>query len=453
MDRMKTKRMHDFWRKWGVSVLALAVAVTGGAAIYYYQLANRFQCGLENGYSRAFSQLYADVEELRDGLSKAMVTDDPEELLRLSESVYRMAEGAKQNIGYLPISEDALDATETFLAQVGNYTSYFAHGHMGGTPVTAEETKALAGLYDYAGKMQDSLREIEGRMERGEVMLWDEGKRRPVAATLAQSYGKMEEAFSGYEALTYDAPYSAHLLSPTPVPRAEERTVSAREAMALAKTKLGARAATLFYQGESGGSIPAYVFSGEKGENGQLFVKISKSGGHLLWMMDSRTVTEQKTEVAAAIENGRQYVRKLGMGETEPTFYEAAANTVTVILTPMEEGVLLYPDAIRVRVALDNGEILGVEATDYYMHHGTRSFSGERIPPEESKKVLSPNGDPRDGRVVLFVPSSGRETLAYEWKTNVGEDPFLVYLNAGTGKVEEVYALQEGEFCRMIKKD
>lgn len=449
MQRKEKGEWYPRLLKWGSSFLALLVAITGGCAIYYYHMAKSLKSGTEYAYQRAFSQLYADVEQLRGGLAKAMVTGDKEEMLRLSEDVYRMADGAKQNLGYLPISEDALDLTETFLAQVGNYTSFLAHRHLDGSPVSPEEGSTLRNLYEYAGKMEAELSELSGKLERGEILLWDGGSRRTPTATLSESYGKMEEAFAGYPSLSYDAPFSAHLLNPTPATHREEREVTVREAMTLAKKMIGNRAASLSYEGEGGGTIPAYVFSGDAGDR-KIFVKITKSGGHLLWFLDSRLVQEEHMKPAEAVEKGKDWVRQLGFGETEPSFFDVAANTVTVWLTPVENGVLLYPDALLVRVALDNGEVVGVEATDYRMNHRERDLAAASIGIEESKRSITPNAALSGGQTVLFVPQSGRETLAYEWKATLGEDTFLVYVSAENGAVEAVKELTEDEKRRMV---
>ena len=438
------------WRRWGISLMAIFIAVTAGFGIYYYQMAMRLKVDVENGYERAFSQLYADAEGLRNALSKAMVTSDKEELLRLSEEIYLMADGAKQNLGYLPISEDALDATETFLAQVGNYTSFLAHRHMDGTSVTQEESDTLHRLYDYSHKMEEELFRLQGKLESGEILLWDGGNRRTKATTLAQSYQDLEQSFSDYAALSYDAPFSAHLLNPLPVAHEGEKEVSMKEAMASAESILGNRATDLSYTGEGGGSLPAYLFSGTVGEGRRISAKITRAGGHLLWFLDSRTVMEPKLKTEEAIEYAKAFARDLGMGETEPSFYETAAGSVTVFLTPLQEGVLLYPDAVSVRVALDNGEILGADATAYRMNHRERDLSGIQISPEEAKNAIRPSARLSGGHTVLFVPLSGKETLAYEWKAQMGEDSFLVYVNASNGRIEDVRHLSEGEDRRMV---
>ena len=51
----------------------------------------------------------------------------------------------------------------------------------------------------------------------------------------------------------------------------------------------------------------------------------------------------------------------------------------------------MYPDLIKVKVALDNGEILGVETTGYLNCHEQRDTSKVKITKDDAKKVLNKN--------------------------------------------------------------
>ena len=46
----------------------------------------------------------------------------------------------------------------------------------------------------------------------------------------------------------------------------------------------------------------------------------------------------------------------------------------------------MYPDLIKVKVALDNGEVLGMETTGYLNNHTQRDTSKVKISAEKSPK-------------------------------------------------------------------
>ena len=56
----------------------------------------------------------------------------------------------------------------------------------------------------------------------------------------------------------------------------------------------------------------------------------------------------------------------------------------------MQDNVIMYPDLIKVKVALDNGEVLGIETTGYLNNHvENRDISNIKITEEEAKKDLN----------------------------------------------------------------
>ncbi len=47
------------------------------------------------------------------------------------------------------------------------------------------------------------------------------------------------------------------------------------------------------------------------------------------------------------------------------TYYIKQDGIVTINYAYMQNNVIMYPDLIKLKVALDNGEILGIETTGY----------------------------------------------------------------------------------------
>ena len=49
-------------------------------------------------------------------------------------------------------------------------------------------------------------------------------------------------------------------------------------------------------------------------------------------------------------------------------------NVITVNYAYEQDGVIVYPDLIKVKMALDNGEVLGIETTGYLNSHTEREL-------------------------------------------------------------------------------
>ncbi len=98
----------------------------------------------------------------------------------------------------------------------------------------------------------------------------------------------------------------------------------------------------------------------------------------------------------------------------------------------------MYPDLIKVKVALDNGEVLGIETTGYLNNHTIRDVSKVNITREEAKKSLNKDLDIQSEGLAVIPTEWQTEILCYEFKGKVEDREFLVYINADNGREEDI---------------
>lgn len=61
---------------------------------------------------------------------------------------------------------------------------------------------------------------------------------------------------------------------------------------------------------------------------------------------------------------------------------------MTINYAAVQNNVIIYPDLIKVKVALDNGEILGIETTGYLNNNEKRNLSNSNIISKEKAKRI-----------------------------------------------------------------
>ena len=98
----------------------------------------------------------------------------------------------------------------------------------------------------------------------------------------------------------------------------------------------------------------------------------------------------------------------------------------------------MYPDLIKVKVALDDGEILGVETKGYLNNHTERTISKNIISIDEAKKKLNKNLNIQSEGMAIIPTEFKTEILCYEFKGKINDSEFLVYINAETGDEEDI---------------
>lgn len=103
--------------------------------------------------------------------------------------------------------------------------------------------------------------------------------------------------------------------------------------------------------------------------------------------------------------------------------------------------MIVYPDLIKVLVALDNGQILTYDALGYLMSHRERDLPQPKISISEARKKLNPELEVEEERMAVIPSDGSHERLTYEFKAKMDGEDFLVYINALTGEEERIFKL------------
>lgn len=123
------------------------------------------------------------------------------------------------------------------------------------------------------------------------------------------------------------------------------------------------------------------------------------------------------------------------------TYFTKLGNVVTINYAYEYEDIIAYPDLIKVKVSLSDGEILGMETHGYLNSHTSREFKEVSITLEEAKKRLSSDLEILDEGMAIIPTKWKTEILCYEFKGKVEEREFLVYINTQTGEEEDILVI------------
>jgi len=134
----------------------------------------------------------------------------------------------------------------------------------------------------------------------------------------------------------------------------------------------------------------------------------------------------------------------------EPTYSSIELNVATIPFVTVKNNTRIYPDMVKVRVALDNGDILGFDAVGYIMNHEEdRRIHKPKLTEAEARERVNTEFDIRSSRLAIIPSYSDEDTLCWEFIGKYGADDYVVYINALTGQEErilKVIDLPSGEF-------
>lgn len=433
------------WLYVGLGLVILALAVWG---VYNYNARKDLHLEVENQYQRSFHELVGYVDGIETQLNKGILAGSSAQLAGISAEIFRQSTAAKACLGQLPTSSIQLDNTAKFLSQVGDYTYVLSQNMIKGKEISKEEYDNLQSLTEYAGKLNESLTKIQNGIYDGSIKFSEGAKGYNVAEASSDVFSDLEnveKSFEEYPSLIYDGPFSEHIENQQSVMIQNAKEITVDEAKQKAKDFLGERGNNLTFESDTqNSSIDAYTFVSYDGDR-QISICITKRGGYVNYFLDSRTVASEKLNFTDAMISAERFLEKHGMTSLTSSYYDKAGGVATVNFAYIQDGVTCYSDLIKVRVALDNGEILGMETHGYLMNHKEREFPKITLSETEAKEKLNPNLT-IDSVSMAYIPKDNlKEYLCYEFQGMHNGKNFIIYINAQNGEEEKILMLIESE--------
>ena len=405
----------------------------------------------ENQYNRAFHELVGYVDNIDTLLSKAQLTKSPAQLAKLSSDIFRQSAEAKSCLGQLPTSEVQLDNTSKFLSQVGDYTYVLSQDMINGEEISQEQYDNLASMNEYAATLKNTLSDIENRIYSGEIRISDvNSKKRGTVADAAgnsilEDLENVEKSFDEYPSLIYDGPFSEHIENRESVMLKNASDISQEDALIKAEEFLGNKGDGLIFEGLSENTaIQSYTFI-KNANDEQISISVTKKGGYILSYLDSKNFGEENLNIEEATQKASQFLQQNGFYSMQSSYYEKSGSIATINFAYVQDNVTCYSDLVKVRVALDTGDIVGMESKGYLMNHCERELSMPKLTMEEAKSKISTGLEVSGTKLALVPKDSMREVLCYEFKGAFNGKNFLVYVNADNGREEEIFLLIESE--------
>ncbi|MCF6463444.1 germination protein YpeB [Clostridium sp. Cult1] len=446
-------------RRWWIapSILGLALIISLVWGYNEYTTKNELGVALENNYQRLFFDVKKHLDNVQVNLSKAMLSNSRDQNVLLLSQIMNEAYFAQDKLGQMPITHAETAKTEKFLNQVADYSYYLIQTHLQGKPVTNEQMASLANLQQNSATFNEELAKLQSELSDKNFLFGSlndrqnkkvqEGNEKVFQTTLVN----IEKNMAKTPELIYDGPFSDQMINRKPL-GLENKNISKSQAQKIATEFFGANKVndiTVFEEGEDSSEvrIPSYTFNlypRNTSKELAVYMGVSKKGGHVLWMANPRPVAKGKLSIEEAQNKALEYLRQKGFDNMEPNYYLRYDGTVLFNFVYKEQNITIYPDLVKVKVALDNGEIVGFDASTYYLNHHNRNIEEPKLTLEEAREEVKTDFDINSSRLAL-IPKGKNEVLCYEFKGNYRGADYIVYINALTGNEEQILQLIKNE--------
>ncbi|MBQ7411103.1 MAG: germination protein YpeB [Clostridia bacterium] len=438
---------NDFKNRMLLISIILLSTLCIATGYYAFSLREKYNIRNNNDYTEAFSNLVNYVNNVESYLAKAMISKSNEHAAQTLTQIWKDSGLAMVYLSRIPLKNEGLSQTAKFLNQVSDYSYSLSRKNIDGGELAEGDFDNLKSLHNYCVDLENTLNQLSEEIYSGEIN-WDD-LNTGINTEFAQAvdnvniFSNIDDNLNEYEGLIYDGAYSDHVNKQEKV-GLTGREIDENEAKNKVKQFIGEEYIESINSNGflENAEIPSYDFSVKlKDREENYSVMISKKGGHVVESSLDREVTEEKISQAEANEIGKAYLSDKGFKDMKETYFIKQGNVVTVNYAYNDNGIVVYPDLIKVRIALDNGEILGIETTGYLNSHQDRAYKEPAITIDEARASLNSDLEIKSENMAIIPTEWKTEIFCYEFKGSVEGKDFLVYINCETGKEEDILVI------------
>jgi spore germination protein len=431
-------------------VVTLIVVFSGTFSILMTLERNDYRNYLQGEYSKNMYDLITGVQNIRVNLGKAAIVGSNEQKIAVFGEIFRQSSLANIQLNSLPLTAEASTTASKFLSQVGDFCYSLSTKSSQGQNLTDEDYNKIESLKDQSFSLENELNNVSEDVNQGAIK-WGEIRKKISGLykgageeALAQKFSSIQKQIAQYPALIYDGPFSDNTVEKTPKIESAAK-VSEKDAESVVKNIIGAdRVQKIELQGSDGKtSISAYSYAvtikGRDKNAPKVICEISKNGGKVIYLLDGRNIGKPTIDPSKSIDVGGSFLDKIGYKSMISTYMLNYENACTINYVYKQGDTVIYPDQIKLKIALDDGSIVGIESEKYLVsHEDTRKLPVVKLNEAEARKKVGNHLEISSVRLAVIPTETNEEVLCYEFSGAFKEDNFKVYINTQNGYEQRI---------------
>ena len=438
----------DYKNRFLVGTIIILLVLTSITGYYVLKLKEEYDNRAQNNYTESFSNLVNYVNNVENYLAKSLISKSAEHSAKTLTQIWKDSNLALVYLSRISAQNEELSQTAKFLNQISDYSYSLSRKNIEGEKLNSDDMDNLETLYKYSVSLEETLNRLSDELYSGEIS-WNSLDSNLKSKKFAQSvdsinvFSNIDSNLNEYEGLIYDGAYSDHI---NKIEKLGLTGEDINEETAKIKVKDFFGEENIVNIDTNGfleeADIPSYDFSVSLKDQPQKYsITISKKGGHVVQTSLDREVREEKISYQEANEIGKSYLADKGFENMKETYFIKQENVITVNYAYNDNGIIVYPDLIKVKIALDNGDILGMEAEGYLNSHTEREYVEPKITIEQAREKINEKLEILSESMAIIPTEWKTEINCYEFKGKVEDREFLVYINVETGEEEDILVI------------
>jgi len=402
----------------------------------------------ENNYQQAYHDLTYHIDTIHDHLGTTLGTRSTRLAAPELTEVWRLASLARSEIGQLPVAMLPLNNTNNFLANLGKFTFQTAIKNDKGQ-LTDRQYQQLNNLYQQSGKVEGNLRQVQTVIMDKHLKWMDVGvalasSKQPNDNQVIDGLKATNKKVKGFQnewgpAVTRPNLDQLNQLNHLPGP-----TISKKQAVQAVKNFMRIDSGSLAVQqlGKGAGYLAYTVTINESKSHNMTMASVSKKGGHIISMMKHRRINTTAISLNQAVSIASQFLNQHGFHHLEMVKADQYNHEGVVTFAQTSGKIRFYPSTIRLKVALDNGEVHGFDASDYLIHKNiTLQHYKPELTAKQARQGLNKDLDIQETELAVYENELGMNVLCYAFLGTRNQDTYRIFINANTGQQEKVELL------------
>jgi germination protein YpeB len=252
----------------------------------------------------------------------------------------------------------------------------------------------------------------------------------------SNSVGDLTANEVDYPTMIFDGPFSASLENKK-INGLSEMEVSKDDAMEYLKNVVYQNQdVEIEFVNETQGDFVTYDFNISK-EGVEYTAQVTKRQGLLLTLCGYAEAEEPNISNEQAKQFAEQFANNIGFKNMITTWMEVKDNIAYINLAPTQDGVVLYPDLVKVKVDMYRQSIVGFEAKNYAFNHVDRNFEFG-ITLSNAEQSLGFDYVVLNNRKAIIALDGDVEVAVYEFACERINGLYYYYIDANNGDIVKI---------------
>ena len=401
----------------------------------------RYEVQLENVYQKSMYDFVDSVNNAETNLSKILVSNNSDYQSGIMIDVANNMNLAQQSLSNLPLSDGSVSDSIKFINQVNGYMEITSNKLAKGDELSPDDKKNLAEIKDSLLRIKENVNDLFDTTKDGYSILGNSFDMVGDKNAFTVKFSNLKSEDVDYPTMIYDGPFSDSQTNVN-IKGLTGNEVSENEAYNVVLNSFD-NLYNVKFLGEINSKIQTYNYKAQTTSKNNLYVQVSKIGGHIITVSGMSGSNMDNVTVDSAEDIAVRFAKDNGVENAECVWKDVLDGSAYFNIAPVEKGIILYPDLVKVKVDLDNGTIIGYDSSTYFTNHTKRMLDGVSVSEDKAKETLPTDFMFEKGRLCLCPLEYSREVLCYEFLGQKNGEIYYFYVNAQNGQEENVLKVIE----------